>query len=294
MSVDTSARPRRSVLYMPAANTRALEKARTLAADALIFDLEDAVAPDAKEQARDNVVMAARSKGYGRREIAIRCNGLSTPWGKADVAAIAASGADAILVPKVESAVDVAAIVALLDQAGAPRTMAVWAMMETPLGVLRAEEIAASHKRLRLFVMGTNDLVKDMRARQTPMRLPMITALGIGMLAARAHGLAILDGVYNDIQDSEGFRAVCRQGLEMGFDGKTLIHPSQVEPCNEIFAPSDAELAMAGKIVTAFKAAQAEGKGVVTVDGRMIENLHVEQAERALVMAAAIKELQGA
>jgi citrate lyase subunit beta/citryl-CoA lyase len=185
-------------------------------------------------------------------------------------------------------------VVSLLDTAGAPTTMAVWAMMETPKGILRAEEIAGSHPRLGLFVMGTNDLVKDMRARHTPMRLPMITALGIGMLAARAHGLAILDGVYNDIQDTAGFRAVCQQGLEMGFDGKTLIHPSQVEPCNEIFAPSAAELEMAGKIVAAFKAAQAEGKGVVTVDGRMIENLHVEQAERALALASAIKELQAA
>ena len=172
--------------------------------------------------------------------------------------------------------------------------MAVWAMMETPKGMLHADEIAGSHKRLQLFVMGTNDLVKDMRARHTPMRLPMITALGLGMLAARAHGLTILDGVYNDIQDGEGFKAVCRQGLEMGFDGKTLIHPTQVEPCNEIFAPSTAELEMAGKIVVAFKTAQAEGKGVVTVDGRMIENLHVEQAERALALAAAIKELQAA
>jgi citrate lyase beta subunit len=284
-------RPRRSVLYMPGANTRALEKARTLPADALIFDLEDAVAPDAKEAARANVVAAARSRGYGRREIAIRCNGLATPWGKADVAAIAGSGADALLVPKVESAADVAAIVTLLDQAGAPPSMAVWAMMETPRGILRAEEVAGSHPRLQLLVMGTNDLVKDMRARHTPMRLPMVTALGIGMLAARAHGLTILDGVYNDIQDAEGFRAVCQQGLEMGFDGKTLIHPSQVEPCNEVFAPSAGELEMAGRIVAAFRAAQAEGKGVVTVDGRMIENLHVEQAERALALAAAIREL---
>jgi citrate lyase subunit beta/citryl-CoA lyase len=279
---------------MPGANTRALEKARTLPADALIFDLEDAVAPDAKEAARGNVVAAAQSKAYGKREIAIRCNGLSTQWGRADVAAIARSGADAILVPKVESAADVAGIVALLDAAGAPQTMAVWAMMETPMGILRAEEVAGSHKRLQLFVMGTNDLVKDMRARHTPMRLPMVTALGLGMLAARAHGLTILDGVYNDIKDAEGFREVCKQGLEMGFDGKTLIHPSQVEPCNEVFAPSAAELDMAGRIVTAFKAAQAEGKGVVTVDGRMIENLHVEQAERALALAAAIKELQAA
>ena len=292
--MSKTVRPRRSVLYMPGANTRALEKARTLAADALIFDLEDAVAPDAKEAARANVVAAARSKVYGKREIAIRCNGLATPWGKADAAAIATSGADAILVPKVESAADVAQVVALLDAAGAPASMAVWAMMETPKGILRAEEIAGSHPRLALFVMGTNDLVKDMRARHTPMRLPMVAALGIGMLAARAYGLTILDGVYNDLQDSEGFRAVCRQGLEMGFDGKTLIHPSQVEPCNEVFAPSSAELESAAKIVTAFRAAEAEGKGVVTVDGRMIENLHVEQAERALSLAAAIRELQAA
>lgn len=292
--MSQTVRPRRSVLYMPGANTRALEKARTLPADALIFDLEDAVAPEAKEAARTNVVLAAESRAYGKREIAIRCNGLGTPWGEADIEAIAKSGADAILVPKVESAAQVTHVVSLLDTAGAPTDMAVWAMMETPKGMLRAEEIAGSHPRLGLFVMGTNDLVKDMRARHTPMRLPMITALGIGMLAARAHGLAILDGVYNDIQDSEGFRAVCQQGLEMGFDGKTLIHPSQVEPCNEVFAPSAAELEMAGKIVAAFKAAQAEGKGVVTVDGRMIENLHVEQAERALALASAIKELQAA
>ena len=292
--MSQTVRPRRSVLYMPGANTRALEKARTLPADALIFDLEDAVAPEAKEAARTNVVLAAESKAYGKREIAIRCNGLGTPWGEADIEAIAKSGADAILVPKVESATQVTHVVSLLDTAGAPTDMAVWAMMETPKGILRAEEIAGAHPRLGLFVMGTNDLVKDMRARHTPMRQPMITALGIGMLAARAHGLAILDGVYNDIQDAAGFRAVCQQGLEMGFDGKTLIHPSQVEPCNEIFAPSAAELEMATKIVAAFKAAQAEGKGVVTVDGRMIENLHVEQAERALALASAIKELQAA
>jgi len=292
--MSKTVRPRRSVLYMPGANTRALEKARTLPADALIFDLEDAVAPEAKEAARTNVVLAAESRAYGKRQIAIRCNGLGTPWGEADIAAIAQSGADAILVPKVESATQVTHAVSLLDTAGAPTTMAVWAMMETPKGILRAEEIAGAHPRLALFVMGTNDLVKDMRARHTPMRLPMITALGIGMLAARAHGLAILDGVYNDIQDTAGFRAVCQQGLEMGFDGKTLIHPSQVEPCNEVFAPSAAELEMAGRIVAAFKAAQAEGKGVVTVDGRMIENLHVEQAERALALASAIKELQAA
>jgi len=287
-------RPRRSVLYMPGANTRALEKARSLPADALIFDLEDAVAPDAKAAARANVVAAAQSRSYGKREIAIRCNGLATEWGKADIAAIATSGADAILVPKVESAAEVASVVAQLDAAGAPASMMVWAMMETPKGILRAEEIAGAHPRLALFIMGTNDLVKDMRARHTPMRLPMVTALGLGMLAARAWGLTILDGVYNDIKDEAGFRAACQQGLEMGFDGKTLIHPGQVEPCNEVFAPSSSELEMAGRIVTAFRQAQAEGKGVVTVDGRMIENLHVEQAERALALAAAIRELQAA
>ena len=292
--MSKTVRPRRSVLYMPGANTRALEKARGLPADALIFDLEDAVAPDAKDAARTNVVLAAESKAYGNREIVIRCNGITTPWGEPDIAAIAKSGADAILVPKVESAAQVTHVVSLLDTAGAPPSLAVWAMMETPKGMLRAEEIAGSHPRLALFVMGTNDLVKDMRAQHTPTRLPLITALGIGMLAARAHGLAILDGVYNDIKDVEGFRAVCRQGVEMGFDGKTLIHPSQVEPCNEIFAPSAEELAMAGKIVAAFRQAQAEGKGVVTVEGRMIENLHVEQAERALALAEAIKQLQAA
>ncbi|WP_421996308.1 HpcH/HpaI aldolase/citrate lyase family protein [Reyranella sp.] len=292
--MSNKVRPRRSVLYMPGANTRALEKARTLPADALIFDLEDAVAPEAKEAARTNVVLAAESKAYGKREIVIRCNGLTTPWGPADIEAIAGSGADAVLVPKVESAAEVTHVVSLLDTAGAPTTMQVWAMMETPKGILRAEEIAGAHPRLAVFVMGTNDLVKDMRARHTPMRLPMVTALGIAMLSARAHGLTILDGVYNDIQDADGFRAVCEQGLEMGFDGKTLIHPSQVEPCNQAFAPSDKELEMAGRIVAAFRQAQAEGKGVVTVDGRMIENLHVEQAERALALATAIKELQAA
>jgi citrate lyase subunit beta/citryl-CoA lyase len=286
-------RPRRSVLYMPGANTRALEKARTLPADALIFDLEDAVAPDAKEAARDTVVAAARSRGYGRREIVIRANGLATPWGREDIMAIATSGADAVLVPKLESAADVAAVIELLDEAGAPPSMAIWGMMETPRGVLRAEEIASAAPRLACFVMGTNDLVKDLRARHTPLRLPMLVALGTAMLAARASGMAILDGVYNDIQDSAGFRAACVQGLEMGFDGKTLIHPSQVEPCNEVFAPTAADLDMARRIVAAFETARAAGKGVVTVDGRMIENLHVEQAERQLALARAIAELAG-
>jgi citrate lyase subunit beta/citryl-CoA lyase len=289
--MTATVRPRRSVLYMPGANTRALEKARSLPADALIFDLEDAVAPDAKAAARANVVAAAQSKAYGKREIVIRCNGLGTEWGRADIAAIAMSGADAILVPKLEGAADVTNVVALLDAAGAPASMAVWGMMETPRGILRAEEIAGASPRLACLIMGTNDLVKDLRAQHTPVRLPMVVPLGFTLLAARAQGLAILDGVYNDIQDIEGFKAACRQGLEFGFDGKTLIHPTQVEPCNEIFAPSAAELAMAEKIVAGFEKARAEGKGVVVVDGRMIENLHVEQAQRQLALAAAIREL---
>jgi citrate lyase subunit beta/citryl-CoA lyase len=284
-------RPRRSVLYMPGANTRALEKARTLAADALIFDLEDAVAPDAKEAARANVVSAAAGRSYGKREVVIRANGLNTEWGREDIIAIAGSGADAVLVPKLESAADVTAVVELLDEAGAPPSMAVWGMMETPRGILHAEEIASASPRLACFVMGTNDLVKDLRAQHTPARLPMLAALGMTMLAARANDLAILDGVYNDIRDSEGFRASCVQGLEMGFDGKTLIHPGQIDACNEVFAPTAAELAMAERIVAAFEEARGAGKGVVTVDGRMIEYLHVEQARRQLALARAIAEL---
>jgi citrate lyase subunit beta/citryl-CoA lyase len=279
---------------MPGANTRALEKAQTLAADALIFDLEDAVAPDAKEAARANVVAAAGSGAYGKREVVIRANGLNTDWGREDIIAIASSGADAVLVPKLESAADVTAVVELLDEAGAPPAMAIWGMMETPRGILRAEEIASASPRLACFVMGTNDLVKDLRARHTPLRLPMVVALGTAMLAARACGLAILDGVYNDIQDVEGFRAACLQGLEMGFDGKTLIHPGQIAPCNEVFAPSAEDLKMAEKIVLAFEQARAAGKGVVTVDGRMIENLHVEQAQRQLALAKAISDLAAA
>jgi citrate lyase subunit beta/citryl-CoA lyase len=235
-------------------------------------------------------VAAARSKAYGKREIAIRCNGLGTPWGEADIAAIAKSGADAILVPKVESAAAVTHVVSLLDTAGAPDSMAVWAMMETPKGILRAEEIAGSHPRLAVFIMGTNDLVKDMRARHTPMRLPMITALGLGMLAARAHGLAILDGVYNDIKDVEGFRAACQQGVEMGFDGKTLIHPAQVEPCNAAFSPSEADIERAQGLISTFEEAKAAGQGVVTFNNKMVEELHVRDAKRILAFAQALSE----
>ncbi len=284
-------RPRRSVLYMPGANERALEKAKGLPADAIIFDLEDAVAPDAKAEARDRVCAAASSGEYGRRELTIRANGLDTQWHADDVAAIAAAGPDAIVVPKVNSAADVHAIEAALEKHGAPDHTKLWAMVETPVAMLHAEEIALASERLTVFVMGTNDLAKELRAEHVPGRQPLLTGLGLSLLAARATGTVILDGVYNDVKDPDGFLAECRQGRELGFDGKTLIHPSQVDPCNEVFAPTADQIASAEEIIAAFEAAEAEGKGVVTVNGRMIENLHVDQARRTLAQAAAIAEL---
>ena len=286
-----SVRPRRSVLYMPGSNTRAMEKAKTIAADAIILDLEDAVSPDAKATARQQIVDALAAGGYGKREMIVRINGLDTPWGADDMAAIAKSGADAILVPKINDAQTVQGLVAAMDKAGAPASMALWCMMETPIGILNAQSIGAASDRVAVWVMGTNDIAKDTGAHHTPMRLPMVTALGICMLAARAYGIQILDGVYNDIKDDDGFRDICQQGLEMGFDGKTLIHPSQVAPCNEVFSPTEAQLEMAARIVAGFEEAQREGKGVVTVDGRMIENLHVEQAKKQLALAAAVAEM---
>lgn len=286
-----SVRPRRSVLYMPGSNTRAMEKAKTIAADAIILDLEDAVSPDAKATARQQIVDALAGGGYGSREMIVRINGLDTPWGADDMAAIAKSGADAILVPKINDAQTVQGLVAAMDRAGAPAGMALWCMMETPIGILNAQSIGAASDRVAVWVMGTNDIAKDTGAHHTPMRLPMVTALGICMLAARAYGIQILDGVYNDIKDEDGFRDICQQGLEMGFDGKTLIHPSQVAPCNDVFSPTEAQLEMAARIVAGFEEAQREGKGVVTVDGRMIENLHVEQAKKQLALAAAVAEM---
>ncbi|ANK81791.1 MAG: malyl-CoA thiolesterase [Rhizobiales bacterium NRL2] len=287
-------RPRRSVLYMPGSNARALEKAKSIPADALILDLEDAVSPDAKAQAREQVCKAIADGGYGKREMIIRINGLDTPWGADDMDAVSKAGPDAILVPKINDAATVEKLVEAMDEAGAPAATALWCMMETPIGILNAKEIAAASSRVAVWVMGTNDIAKDTGAQHTADRLPMITSLGLCMLAARAYGIQILDGVYNDIKDEEGFRAICRQGLELGFDGKTLIHPSQVGPCNEVFSPTEAQLESAARIVAGFEEAQREGKGVVTVDGRMIENLHVEQAKKQLAMAEAIKELQAA
>ncbi|MEZ5144528.1 MAG: CoA ester lyase [Acidimicrobiales bacterium] len=286
-------RPRRSVLYMPGANERALEKAKALPADAIIFDLEDAVAPDAKAEARDRVCAAVASGAYGGRELTIRANGLDTEWHADDLAAISAAGPAAVVVPKVNSVADVQAIEAALDRHGAPDHTRIWAMVETPVAMLHAEEIAAASERLTVLVMGTNDLAKELHADHVPGRQPLLTGLGLCLLAARATGKVILDGVYNDIKDEEGFRAECVQGRQMGFDGKTLIHPSQLEPCNEVFAPSDDEVAQARKIIAAFEEAKAEGRGVVTVDGRMIENLHVDNALRVLALDDAIAALQG-
>jgi citrate lyase subunit beta/citryl-CoA lyase len=264
-----------------------------LPADGLIFDLEDAVTPDAKAAARDQVCATIREGGYGPRETIIRVNGLATPWGHADLAAAATSGADAVLLPKVDSADGVRQALAVLDEAGAPADLPLWAMMETAHGMLRAEEIAGASPRLTCLVMGTSDLAKELQAAHTPLRLPMITALGLCLLAGRAHGLSLLDGVYLDLADDDGCAASCQQGLELGFDGKTLIHPKQIAPANDAFAPSEAEIAQARKIIAAHEQAATEGKGVVLVDGRLIENLHVEDAKRRVQLAEAIAAMAG-
>ncbi|MFE0026887.1 HpcH/HpaI aldolase/citrate lyase family protein [Amycolatopsis sp. NPDC059021] len=284
----TEVKPRRSVLYMPGANERALEKAKTLPADALILDLEDAVAPDAKEEARERVCAAASSGDYGKREVTIRINGLDTEWHDADLRAAAQAGPAAIVVPKVNSAAEVHNIERALELGGAPESTKIWAMVETPVAMLHAEEIAGASERLTVLVMGTNDLAKELHAEFVPGRGPLLGGLSLALLAARATGKVILDGVYNDVKDLSGFEAECLQGRQYGFDGKTLIHPGQVEPCNRIFAPSDEEIDRSRRIITAFEEAQSAGKGVVTVDGRMIENLHVDNARRVLALADAI------
>ena len=283
-------RPRRSVLYMPAANERALEKAKTIPADAIIFDLEDAVAPDAKDAARANAVAAAGSGEYGNRELTIRCNGLDTPWGAADIAAAAGSGAAAVVIPKVGSVAYLDEVSRLLDEAGAPATLTIWAMVETPTAILDVRAIAA-HPRVTVLVMGTNDLAKELRAGLVRGRHPLVPHLATALLAAREAGKVIVDGVFNDVKDIDAFRDECVQGAEMGFDGKTLIHPTQVDVANEVWAPSDADVEHARKVIAAFDEAVAEGRGVITVDGRMIENLHVDNARRTLAVADAIAAL---
>ncbi len=283
-------RPRRSVLYMPAANERALEKAKAIAADALIFDLEDAVAPDAKAQARANAVAAAASGDYGRREITIRCNGLDTPWGADDIVAAATSGAAAIVIPKVGSSDDLDRIEQQLDAAGAPAELSIWAMIETPGALLDIRSIA-HHRRVAVLVMGTNDLIKELRTVALADRSPLLPHLATALVGAREADKVILDGVYNDVRDPDGFRAEAEQGKAFGFDGKTLIHPSQVEPTNEVWAPTADEVEFSRRVIEAFEAAEAEGRGVITVDGRMIENLHVDNARRVLAVADAIAAL---
>ena len=283
-------RPRRSVLYMPAANARALEKAKSIPADALIFDLEDAVAPDAKDVAREQAAAAAASGEYGSREVTIRCNGLDTPWGADDVAAAAAAGPAAIVIPKVSGLDALGEVADRLEAAGAPDHTTIWAMVETPRAIFAARDIAG-FERVSVLVMGTNDLAKELRAEQVPGRAPLYPHLATALLAAREAGKVILDGVYNDVRDPEGFEVEARQGFEMGFDGKTLVHPDQVEPANRIWAPTEEQVEHARRVIAAFEEAQAEGRGVVTVDGRMIENLHVDNARRTLATADAIAAL---
>jgi len=285
-------RPRRSVLYMPGSNARALEKAKTLPADGVILDLEDSVAPDAKVAARDQVVAAVKAGGFGRREVFVRINGIDTPWHADDLAAAAHAAPDAILIPKVSSPETLDLIGRRLLDMGTAHKTRVWAMIETPLALFNVLPIAAaardSETRLAGFVMGTNDLAKDTRARLVPGRAPMIGWLANCVAAARIHGIDILDGVYNDIGNSDGFLMECQQGIELGFDGKTLIHPNQIELCNRAFSPSDDEIAQARKMIAAFDLPENKSKGVVSIDGRMVERLHADMARRTVAIAEAI------
>jgi citrate lyase subunit beta/citryl-CoA lyase len=280
-------RPRRSVLYMPGSNARAMEKAQALPADAVILDLEDAVAPDAKEMARAQVCEIVKAKRFGKREVVIRVNALNTPWGGADLAAAALAQPDAILLPKVSSPRDLAEAEEHLTGTKGAAT-ALWAMMETPLAILNAGAIAAAGGRLACLVMGTNDLIKEFRGRHTPDRQNLSAALGLSVAAARAYGLGIIDGVYNDIADADGFLDSCKQARAFGFDGKTLIHPSQLGPCNEIFAPSPAEVDAARKIIAAFDLPENRDKGAIALDGHMVERLHAEIARSTVALADAI------
>jgi citrate lyase subunit beta/citryl-CoA lyase len=277
---------------MPASNERALEKAKSIPADAIIFDLEDAVAPEAKPEARSRAVAAVASGEYGHRELTIRCNALGTEWGADDLAAAATARPSAVVIPKVESVGQLDEVEADLDAAGADEVM-IWPMIETPKAIFDVREIAA-HPRVAVLVMGTNDLAKELRAPIVPGRHPLVPHLATALLAAREAGKVILDGVYNDVRDPDGFAAECRQGVELGFDGKTLVHPGQVEPANTAWAPSADEIADAERIIAGFDKAVTEGRGVVTVDGRMIENLHVENARRVLAVAAALAERERA
>ena len=284
-------RPRRSALYMPGANDKALEKAKSLPTDAIIFDTEDSVAPDMKEAAREKVAAAVASGEYGHRELTIRVNSSETEWHEADLRSAAAAAPAGIVVPKINSAAEVAAVERILESAGVADHTRIWAMLETPDAIEHALEIANSSERLEVLIMGTNDLAKELRAALVPGRAPLLWGLGRCLNAARSAGKVILDGVYNDVKNPEGFAAECEQGADMGFDGKTLIHPTQVEPCNEAFSPSPDEIEYSRRVIEGFEQGLAEGKGVVTVDGKMIENLHVDNARRAIAIADAIAAL---
>ena len=281
-------RPRRSVLYMPGANTRALEKAKSLPADSLILDLEDAVAPDAKVSARENIRLALES-GFGHREAVVRINGLNTPWGLDDLKAFANTKTDAIVLPKVESAAQVTEVANLLKQLDARPDLTIWAMIETPMSIFKLPEIASSHPLLETLVLGTSDLVKDLHARHTPSRVETQTALSLSILAARAHGLCVLDGVHLSLDDEEGLRQSCIQGRDMGFDGKTLIHPSQIALANQMFGPSPTEIKEAKERIAAYEAAIKSGAGIAVLNGKLIEELHIQDAKRILALAAAIE-----
>ncbi len=284
--MEQRARPFRSVLYIPGSKGRALEKARGLPVDAIIFDLEDAVAPDEKVNARTTLAAALAEGGYGNRMRIVRINGLDTQWGEADAKAAAGMDCDAVLLPKVETTAQLDALAALIGD------KPIWAMMETPRGMLNAAEIAA-HPQLTGFVMGTNDLAKELQTRFRPDRLPMMAGLGLCLLAAKAEGIVIVDGVYNAFKDAEGLKVECDQGRDMGFDGKTLIHPAQVDVANAAFAPSDAEIDLAKRQIAAFEECEASGQGVAVVDGKIVENLHVVTAREILAKADAIAALEG-
>ncbi|MGB6058176.1 MAG: CoA ester lyase [Microthrixaceae bacterium] len=287
----TEYRPRRSVLYMPGANDKALEKAKSLPTDAIIFDTEDSVSPDMKETARGKVADAVRSGAYGRRELTIRVNSIETEWFEDDVRSAAAAAPSGVVVPKVNSSADVALVERLLNEGGAPESTKIWAMLETPAAVEKAVEIATASERLAVLVMGTNDLAKELHAGLVLGRAPLLWGLARCVNAARFADKVILDGVYNNVRDPEGFEAEVRQGAEMGFDGKTLVHPTQVEPTNAAFAPTEEELEYSRRVIDAFEQGVAEGKGVVTVDGKMIENLHVDNARRAVAIDEAVRAL---
>lgn len=288
-----TARPRRSCLYMPGANVKALEKAKTLAADVLLLDLEDSVAPEAKAEARAHVAAAVKAGGYGKREVIVRCNALSTPWGRDDIAAAGAAGPNGLLAPKVESGAEVRELDAAMTAAGFLAHATLWVMIETPRAILNLADIAAAAKgtRLSVFVLGLNDLAKETRARAGANRAAFFAPLSLAVTAARAEGLTAIDGVYNDIADAAGFEAECRQGLEFGFDGKTLIHPSQIDACNAVFAPTAEEIARARAVIEAFALPENAGKGVIRVDGKMTELLHLEEAKRVVAVAEAIQSL---